>query len=56
VVNEELITNTHVSKQAPVSQYHVAGHATERASTTPNDDADDEISELLYMITLYTTA
>lgn len=52
MVNEDLITNTHVGKQTPVSQYHIAGHATDRATTAPND----EISEVLYMFTLYTAA
>lgn len=56
MVNEELITNTHAGKQTPVSQYHVTGHATGRANTLPNDSDDDGIREVLYMITLYTTA
>jgi hypothetical protein len=51
VVIERLITKTHVGKLTPFSQYYVAAHLTDRASTVPNDDDDDdEFSEVLYMI------
>jgi hypothetical protein len=48
VVLEKLTPNTQAGKQTPVFQYHAAGQATDRPSTAPNDDDDNnEHSEVL---------